>query len=114
MSSTFKVKRISLRKGVSCFVPPKPSRVRRGLIQEKFNGQGSEAKQPRAEETKAAEAEGGGCAVGLDRPARAAGGTNTHEEKVGNGRSHCRDHPPEHGGDERTVGLGFDPPSWTL
>jgi len=27
---------------------------------------------------------------------------------------HGRDHPPEHGGDERTVGLGFDPPSWTL
>jgi hypothetical protein len=27
---------------------------------------------------------------------------------------HCRDHPPEHIGGERTVGLGFDPPLDTL
>src|SRR3954470_362197 len=107
MSSTFKVKRISLRKGVSCFVPPKPSRVRRGLVQEKFNGQRSEAKQPRAEEAEAGEAEGGGCTVGLDRPARAAGGTNAHEEEIGSKVFHCRDHPPEHIGGERTVGLGL-------
>jgi hypothetical protein len=68
--------------GVSCLVPPKRSRVWRGLVQERFNGQGSEAKQPRAEKAKAAEAEDGGCAVGLDRSARAASVTNAHKEEV--------------------------------
>ena len=89
--------------------PPKRGRVRRGLVQEKFNGQGSEAKQPRAEKAKAAEAEADGRAVSLDRPARA--GTNAHEEEVGSGAFHCRDRPPEHIGDERNMGLEFDTPS---
>src|SRR3954453_20255715 len=60
----------------------KRGQVRRGLIQETFNGQGPEAKQPRAEKAKATEAETGGCAVGFHGPARAPGGTNAHEEEV--------------------------------
>jgi hypothetical protein len=73
---TASVKRILL-------CPPKRCRVRRGLIQETFNGQGPEAKQPRAEKAKATEAKAGGYAVGLHSSARAAGGTNAHEEEVG-------------------------------
>src|ERR1700712_3123370 len=56
------------------------------MVQEKLNGQESEPKQSRAEEAKAGEAEANGRAVGLRRPARAAGGTNAHKEKVRTGR----------------------------
>jgi hypothetical protein len=72
--------------GPPCFGPPKRGRVRRGMVQEKLNGQESEPKQSRAEEAKAGEAEANGRAVGLCWPARAAGGTNAHKEKVRTGR----------------------------
>ena len=85
VSSTFEVKRTSLREGVSCFGPPKRGRARCGLIQEKLNGQESKSKQPRAEEAKAGEAEANGWAIGLRRSARAAGGTNAYEEEVRTG-----------------------------
>src|ERR1700710_2137234 len=86
VSSTFEVKRISLREGVSCFGPTQGGWARCGLVQEKLNGQKSEAKQPRAEEAKAGEAEANRWAIGFRRPARAAGGTNAHEEEVRSGR----------------------------
>jgi hypothetical protein len=85
VSSIFEVKRISLWEGVSCFDPPKRGRARCGLIQEKLNGQESKAKQPRAEEAKAGEAEANDWAISLRRPARAAGGTNAYEEEVRTG-----------------------------
>src|SRR4030081_1071855 len=76
----------SLREGVSCFGQPKPrGRVRRVRGQEALNGQESAAKQPRAEEAQAGEAEANGWAIGLHYPARAAGGTNAHEEEVRSG-----------------------------
>src|SRR4051812_32628246 len=62
--------------------PSKRDQVRRGQVQEIFDGQGPEAKQPRAEKAKATEAETGDCTVGLHGPARAAGGANAHEEEV--------------------------------
>jgi hypothetical protein len=77
------VKRTSLRERRILLCPPKRRGGRCGLVQEKFNGQGSEAKQPRAEEAKTGEAKVGGCAVGLDRATRAAGGTNAYEKEVG-------------------------------
>src|SRR4051812_15713158 len=96
MSSTGKVNRIPLLNSVSCFACHKCGRVLRGPVQETFNGQGPEAKQPRAEEAKAAEAAVDGCAVGFGRPARAASGTNAHEEEVGSKTFRCRDHLTGH------------------